>query len=61
MHRIFFNFMHLFPMSIRVHVMAGKKPSSWTDNAMDDVYIENIQYAAQRLSEVIIIHYKDKR
>lgn len=40
---------------IRIHIMAGKKFSSITDNAMDDFYKENLQYAAKVLEEKGII------
>lgn len=35
----------------RVHVLAGKAPSQWKDVAMDEVYLENIMYAAERFEK----------
>jgi len=35
----------------RLHVLAGRRPPQWIDTAMDEVYLENMTYAAQRLQE----------
>lgn len=35
----------------RVHVLAGRRPAQWGDVAMEEVYVENIKYAADRLAK----------
>ena len=36
--------------------MSGNEPEKWSDAAMNDVYIENIAFAAQRLAKVSLYH-----
>ena len=40
------------PSRSRIHVMSGCRPSAWKDTAMDEVYLDNIRYAADRLQQV---------
>jgi len=39
----------------RIHIMAGIRPSMWTDSAMEEVYVENLKYAADRLQKAGIM------
>ena len=35
-----------------MHIMSGKKPAQFVDDAMEEVYLDNLKYAAERLEEV---------
>jgi len=39
----------------RIHILSGCRPNSWHDNAMDETYLENLKYAADRLLKENII------
>jgi hydroxypyruvate isomerase len=40
-----------FVDNFRIHIMAGKKFSGIVDTAMDDVYKDNLEYAAKVFKE----------
>ena len=41
--------------------MSGCRPEKWTDDAMEDTFIDNLKYAADRLQKVsrTLIQYKN--